>query len=144
MRYVSAGVPMDRQQTWRQIAVIMGHQQLRGYSILAIDERATGAFLGRSVPWFPLGWPMLEVGWVVDPRRHGEGFATEAGRASLEWCFQQPGVEQVCSVIHPENVASARVAVKLGGTLERSIQDGSFSTPVDLWVYRGPPPAIGQ
>jgi len=144
MRYVGAGTPLSRQQSWRQIAVVMGHQQMRGYSILAIEERATGAFLGRSGPWFPLGWPMLEVGWVVDPRRQGEGIATEAGRASLEWCFHQPGVEQVCSLIHPENASSARVAVKLGGKLERTIDDGSFSTTVDLWIYRGPPPALSD
>ena len=139
MRYVGSGTPMSREQSWRQIAVVMGHQQMRGYSILAIEERATGAFLGRSGPWFPLGWPMLEVGWIVDPRRQGEGIATEAGRASLDWCFQQPGVEQVCSLIHPENTASARVAAKLGGKLERSIDDGTYSTAVDLWVYRHPP-----
>jgi len=144
MRYVGAGRPMTRQQSWRQIALVMGHQQMRGYSILAIEERASGAFLGRSGPWFPLGWPMLEVGWLVDPRRQGEGIATEAGRASLEWCFRQPGVEQVCSLIHPENAPSARVAAKLGGKLERTIDDGSFSTAVDLWVYRRPAPAIGQ
>jgi RimJ/RimL family protein N-acetyltransferase len=142
MRYIGAGAPLNRDQSWRQIAVMMGHAQMRGYSILAIEERATGAFLGRSGPWFPLGWPMLEVGWVVDPRRQGEGIATEAGRASLDWCFQQHGVEQVCSLIHPDNASSARVAAKLDGKLERRIDDGSFSTAVDLWIYRRPALAI--
>lgn len=135
-RYLGNGKPLSRADTWRQIAVFLGHLEMRGYSALAIEDRATGAFLGRSGPWFPLGWPMLEVGWVVDPPRQGEGIATEAGRASLDWCFETLGVGEVCSLIAPENGASARVAAKLGGRLERRIDDDVFGRPVDLWIHR--------
>ncbi len=134
-RYLGTGKPSDRADTWRQIAVIIGHMQLRGYSMLAIEERATGAFLGRSGPWFPEGWPMIEVGWVVDPRRQGEGIATEAGRASLDWSFANLDVDQVCSLIRPGNAASVRVAEKLGATLDRGI-DELHGLPADVWLHR--------
>lgn len=134
MRYLGSGKTMDRAQTWRQIAVYIGHMEIRGYSILAIEDRATGALVGRSGPWFPEGWPMLEVGWVVDPRRQRQGIATEAGRASLDWCFDQLGVEAVCSIIHPDNHASARVAAKLGAKIERRIT--IYEQEADLWIHR--------
>lgn len=136
-RYLGSGKPLDRAETWRQIALFIGHGEIRGYSILAIEDRATGAFLGRSGPWFPEGWPMLEVGWAVDPRRQRQGIATEAGRASLDWCFAQLGVEAVCSIIAAGNVASARVAEKLGGRIEGRVT--TFGRGADLWIHRRRP-----
>jgi RimJ/RimL family protein N-acetyltransferase len=136
MRYLGFGKPLDRAETWRQIALFIGHMQLRGYSALAIEERATGEFLGRSGPWFPEGWPMLEVGWVVDPRRQNQGVATEAGRASLEWCFGNLSVDRVCSIIHPDNAASRRVAEKLGGKIERRIT--LMGQEADFWIHNRP------
>ncbi len=129
--------PMSRADTWRQIAIFMGHQQMRGYSMLAIEDRATGELLGRSGPWFPEGWPMVEVGWMVDPTRQGQGIATEAGQASLDWCFGTLGATEVCSLIRPHNLASARVAAKLGGIIERQL-DNFYGATADVWVHRPP------
>ena len=138
MRYLGTGKTLDRAGSWRQIALFIGHMQLRGFSLLAIEDVATGEFLGRSGPWFPEGWPMLEVGWVVDPRRQNRGIATEAGRASLEWCFANLGVDRVCSIIHPANVASARVAEKLGAKIECRIT--LMGQEADLWIHHRPDP----
>jgi RimJ/RimL family protein N-acetyltransferase len=138
VRFLGVGKPLGRSETWRQIALIIGHMELRGYSSLAIEDRASGMFLGRSGPWFPYGWPMIEVGWIVDPRWQHKGIATEAGRASLDWCFARLGVDEVCSVIHPDNTPSARVAAKLGARLDRRIEGEAFPGPVDLWIHRRP------
>ena len=78
---------------------------------------------------------MLEVGWVVDPLRRGEGIATEAGRASIDWCFAQLGASEVCSIIRAENIPSARVAARLGAKIERVLPE-FFGAPADLWVHR--------
>lgn len=136
MRYLGLGKRLNRAETWRQIAMFIGHMEIRGYSILAIEDRATSALVGRSGPFFPEGWPMLEVGWIVDPKRQRQGIATEAGRASLDWCFANLGVERVCSLIHPDNAASARVAEKLGAQIERRITVAGQEA--DLWIHRRP------
>jgi RimJ/RimL family protein N-acetyltransferase len=136
-RFLNYGKPFSRGDVWRQIAMSLGHLELRGYTILAIEERATGKVLGRSGPWFPVGWPMLEVGWVVHSNRRGEGIAAEAGRASIDWCFDNLGVDEVCSIIRAENLPSARVAAKLGARLERQIDD-FFGDRADLWIHRRP------
>jgi RimJ/RimL family protein N-acetyltransferase len=136
MRYLGSGKCLDRAETWRQIAMFLGHMEIRGYSILAIEDRRSGIFIGRSGPFYPEGWPMLEVGWVVDPDWQRQGLATEAGRASLDWCFANLSVDVVCSLIQPENVASARVAEKLGAHLERRINVAGQDA--DLWIHNRP------
>jgi RimJ/RimL family protein N-acetyltransferase len=137
MRFIGDGKTLDRAATWRQIALFLGHQQLRGYSTLAIEDRASGEFLGECGPWYPEGWPMLEVGWLVAPQRQGQGVATEAGRAVLDWCFEHLPTEPICSLIRPDNQSSARVAQKLGAHLERSLDD-YFGGPTDMWMHRRP------
>ncbi|REK09031.1 MAG: N-acetyltransferase [Planctomycetota bacterium] len=136
MRHLGDGQTLTHGQTWRQIAVFLGHDVMRGHSMWAIEDRESGAFLGRSGPWFPEGWPMLEVGWVVDPGRWGEGIATEAGRAALDWCFAHMNVDRICSLIAPDNAASARVAMKLGAQLER--REEVTGIPADIWIHRRP------
>ncbi|MEX0678351.1 MAG: GNAT family N-acetyltransferase [Pirellulales bacterium] len=136
MRFLGSGKPLSRAETWRQVALFVGHMEIRGYSVLAIEDRATGAFLGRSGPWFPEGWPIVEVGWVVDPSRQRQGIATEAGRASLDWCFANLGVDRVCSIIDSGNAASARVAEKLGARIEGRVT--TFGHEADLWIHRRP------
>jgi len=135
MRFLGNGNPINRADSWRQIAVALGHQVIRGYSMWAIEDRATGAFLGRSGPWFPEGWPMLEVGWLVDPTRQNQGIATEAGRAAVDWCFANLNVDRLRRLIRPDTYASARVASKLGAAIEDRLPD-FLGGPTDMWVHR--------
>jgi RimJ/RimL family protein N-acetyltransferase len=62
MRFLESGVPLDRAAAFRSMATHLGHWQLRGYGQWALEERATGAFVGRAGLWQPEGWPGLEVG----------------------------------------------------------------------------------
>jgi RimJ/RimL family protein N-acetyltransferase len=92
----------------------------RGYGLMAIVERATGRFLGRSGLKY---WPQFdetEVGWVLRPDAWGRGFATEAGRACVEWGFSDLGLPYLTAMILPDNHPSIRVAERLGmGPLRR-------------------------
>ena len=78
---------------------------------------------------------MIEVGWMVDPARQGQGIATEAGRASLDWAFANLPVDEICSLIRADNAASVRVAEKLGAQLDRRI-DNLLGQPADLRLHR--------
>lgn len=89
----------------------------------AVLDKATGALLGwagLSVPDFlPEILPAIEVGWRFDPAVWGQGLATEAGAAGLEYGFATLGLDEIVSVCEPANVASERVMGKLGMRLER-------------------------
>ncbi len=120
MRFM--GGPRDRATAWSDMTRILGHWVLRGYGMWALEERHGGALIGRVGLWNPEGWPGLEVGWLVARSRWGQGFATEAARASLKYAFDVVSADHVISLINPENTASIRVAEKLGGRLERRIE----------------------
>ncbi len=108
--------PMDRQTAWRAMATFIGHWALRGHGMFVIEERATGAFLGRAGPWAPEGWVGFEIGWALTPAAWGFGYATEAARAAGDWAFAAFDLPEVVSLIHVDNVRSQAVARRLGET----------------------------
>lgn len=120
MRFIGEFKPLDRMGTWRMMATHLGHWQLRGYGMWAVEEKSSGRLIGRVGLWKPEGWPELEVGWMLHRAYWGRGFASEAGQASIDAAFRVLGVDHLISIIHPENAASIRVAERLGETLERT------------------------
>ena len=132
--YVPDGFGLD--QAWGQMAMWRGQFALRGTGQWAVVERATGRMIGRAGTHRPErdDWPGIEIGWVLDPDRWGNGFATEAGRASVQWAFAHHDVDALFSVILPENAPSAAVAERLGFSLaETRIVSHFPQAPHDIW-----------
>ncbi len=131
-------LPSDftREQAWLQMAAWRGQFSLRGTGQWAIEEKATGRMIGRAGTHRPerSDWPGIEIGWVLDPARWGNGFATEAGRAAVDQAFECHDVDEVFSVILPENEASAAVARRLGFTIaDRRVLSHFPRAPHDIW-----------
>ncbi len=122
MRYINDGKTLSREETWRDMAAILGHWQLRGYGLWAAEDRATHKLIGRIGHWNPEGWPGFELGWMLGRRFWGHGFATEGGRSALQHAFSALNVSHVISLIHPDNARSIRVAQKLGERLEGTVE----------------------
>jgi RimJ/RimL family protein N-acetyltransferase len=64
-----------------------------------------------------------ELAWVLAPLVQGQGFATEAARAALEWLRSQ-GCAHFIAHVHPEHDASMRVAQRLGFHVTATMHDG--------------------
>ena len=122
MRYLGEGRPLGRWEAWRQMAMILGHWQLRGYGFWAVEERSTGALIGRIGLFNPEGWPGFELGWVLAKAFWGRGYATEGARRVLDHAFADMGHDRVISLIYPGNTASIRVAEQIGETLQGRTQ----------------------
>jgi RimJ/RimL family protein N-acetyltransferase len=119
MRYLGAtGQPLTRREAWQQMAMFLGHWQLRGYGLWAVEERASGTFVGRIGLYNPEGWTGLECMWTLARGAWGKGYATEGALRALEYAFTELNHARVISQIRPENTASIRVAERLGETLE--------------------------
>lgn len=105
-----------RYDTWAGLAMWRGQWALRGTGHWALEEKAGGTFVGRAGTHRPPrpDWPGLEIGWCLHPDHWGAGYATEAGRVSIEWAFETLEVDEVVSVILEENTRSAAVAERLG------------------------------
>jgi RimJ/RimL family protein N-acetyltransferase len=117
-RWVGDPDGLSREDAWRRLAYFVGHWALRGCGQWALVERETGKLVGRAGLLYPEAWPGLEVGWLVARDHWGRGYAPEAGRASIEWARSELGADHVISLIEDDNHRSARVAEKLGMTLE--------------------------
>lgn len=116
-RYLLRGT-FDRAQSWRVLAFLVGHWQLRGYGMWVVAERATGTFVGTIGFSDPEGWPGCELAWTLARRFWGRGYATEGARAALAYAFSVLNKDHIISLIQPENRASIRVAERLGESLE--------------------------
>ena len=68
-----------------------------------------------SVPNFlPEVLPAVEVGWRLGREYRGLGYATEAGRAWVDYGFSERGLEEIISIYEPENESSGAVMKRLG------------------------------
>lgn len=119
MRFIG-GKGLSREETWHRLLRGAGHWSLLGYGLFCVFETSSGRFIGETGlmrAHRDLGErfdPFPEAAWVFETAFHGKGYASEAVRAAHDWFSRQrPGTKTVC-IIAPENVASLRVADKLG------------------------------
>ena len=129
VRYLEGRV-LSRDEAWRNLALVVGHWELRGFGLWAVEERESGEMVGRIGHWQPEGWPGFEIGWLLARSRWGLGYATEGARAALADAFVRLGRDSVISVIHPDNAASIRVAGRIGERFERRATVRGFDVEI--------------
>jgi len=72
-------------------------------------------FVGLAIPRYEAHFtPCVEVGWRLERRAWGFGFATEAARASLHFGFETLKLDQIVSTTAVSNIRSQRVMQRLG------------------------------
>ena len=137
MRYYPAPFDRDGARDWidRQLE----RYERDGFGLLAIEDRATGQTIGDCGPTVQEadGEVYVELGWHVLASRQGNGIATEAGAACRDAAFATLDARFLISLIRPENVASRRVAEKLGFEVWR----GTIRAGWGHLIYRLDPPA---
>ncbi len=129
------GQTMDRAGSWRQMALMVGHQQIHGYSFYSVIEKASGEWVGRIGHWAPEGWPEPEIGWAVHPAHTRKGFAKEAGAACIEYAFDVLGWTRVIHVIAEDNIASIKTAESIGSLRLYHIDNLPPFGEVNCWAY---------
>ena len=125
------GRPFPREEVWTRLLRYVGHWALLGFGYWVVEDRATGGFVGEvgfANYQRELDSPLRdkpEIGWVLASQSHGKGCATEAARAAILWGEEHFGASPTTCIIHPENLASIRVAKKCGyRELQRSTYRG--------------------
>ncbi|HET8561471.1 MAG TPA: GNAT family protein [Marmoricola sp.] len=90
-----------------------------------------------------------ELGWVLDPALSGRGYATEAVAALIRVCFEDLGLRRVTANCFADNLASRRLAGRVGMRLEahtvreslhrsgRWLDGLGFALLADEWRARG-------
>jgi RimJ/RimL family protein N-acetyltransferase len=75
-----------------------------------------------------------EIGWALVRAHWGRGYATEAARAVRDWARAERGYDRLISLIDPANVASQRVAERLGARPTETVQLFDSGDAV-VWVH---------
>lgn len=126
--------PRSREEAKEELEWHMhGHPQYPQLGLWATMHKETGRFIGRCglLPWNIDGQAEVEVAYTIARDYWGQGLATEAAQAILKYGFEQLNLTRLICTIEPENIASKKVAEKIGMTFEKESRDklGSF------WVY---------
>jgi RimJ/RimL family protein N-acetyltransferase len=97
---------------------IYEHQEVHGFSLWAVELRATSTFIGftgLAVPRWDLPFtPCVEIGWRLAHDYWGQGYATEAAKAALAFGFDELTLEEIVSFTAISNDRSRRVMQRLG------------------------------
>jgi RimJ/RimL family protein N-acetyltransferase len=110
----NTGSVQDRRESWNQLLSTAGHWSIMGWGALCAIEKSTGDFVGRFGPSKPFGWPCIEVGWMLLPAFQGRGYALEGVVAAMDFAFLELREPRVIHTIRPANLASRKLAEKLG------------------------------
>ena len=138
LRYWDSPPWTDRSRAARFIAACRQMADDGTGARLAIDRASDGAFVGwcALTRWNP-DYRSASLGYCLNDTAWGNGYATEAAQALLQWGLDTLDLNRVQAETDTRNLASARVLEKLGflreGTLrEDCVVNGDVS---DSWVY---------
>ena len=125
---------LDRAGSAELLGKLMAHQAEHGFTFWCLERRKDGAvigFTGLARVGFDAPFvPAVETGWRLVRPYWGQGYALEAARRSLQFAFEQLGLDEVVAFTVPGNVRSWGVMERLG--MRRN--------PADDFEHPGLPP----
>lgn len=110
--------PIDRLTAWRIFCTHAGLWLIHGAGWWSVEDRRTGQLVGSVGAFFREEASPMELGWNTYGAFAGQGFATEAATAVLQYVFETRGEPKVHALIDPGNAASLGVAQRLGMVYE--------------------------
>src|SRR5262245_3993919 len=107
---------------------IVHHYEKYGVGLWATVLKENNRFIGRCGLMRKQieGVEEVEIAYLLDREYWGKGLATEAAEAIIKHGSAKYGFRRIVAVIHPQNVASIRVAEKIGMKYERDVLYGAI------------------
>lgn len=108
----------DRAQTLALIQRMQKQFADHGYCYFAaelLDTKELIGFIGLCYQTYEAPFtPCTDIGWRLDPRFWGHGYATEGAEACLDYAFGELGLERVVAVAASVNIPSLAVMKRIG------------------------------
>jgi RimJ/RimL family protein N-acetyltransferase len=118
--------PRTYEETREELEGFMnGHPRYPELGLWATIYKETGQFIGRCglIPWTIDEQNEVEIAFAIAKAFWGKGLATEVAQALLQYGFEHLHLSRLICVIEPENLASVRVATKIGMSFEKNGED---------------------
>jgi ribosomal-protein-alanine N-acetyltransferase len=115
---------------------INGHPKYPELGLWATIHKETGKFIGRCglLPWTIENQFDIEVAYTLAQEYWGQGLATEAAQAILNYGFEKLNLSKLICLIDPENIGSQKVAENIGMTFEKKV-DGYEGDNIPFYIY---------
>lgn len=127
----SLGGPISRERSDATADRAETSLETNGLGFWAVEVPGVAPFVGMAglcIPAFEAPFmPAVEAGWRLGSAYWGRGYASEAGRASLEFAFDVLGLEEVVAFTAAGNVRSRRVMERIGMSRDTA---GDFDHPL--------------
>jgi len=134
MRWIDDGSVRDLDHTAEDIERWEEEWDEEGFGLFAVELLASGeliGFTGLSVPEFlPEVMPAVAISWRIGSQFWGQGYASEAAHATLEFALQDRGLDRVISINRVGDNASENVIRKLGMAPERETAHPVYGYPL--------------
>ncbi|MCS6318349.1 MAG: GNAT family N-acetyltransferase [Nitrospira sp.] len=134
MRYFPA--PWSREQSDAFAQRVMRLIDERGWGFWAVEERASGRFVGFVVLHVPSDQlpfsPFVEVGWRLAKSHWGLGYATEAVQSAIAFGFQQLHLVELVAFTAITNLKSRAVMERLGMRLDSEFDHPQVAVESEL------------
>jgi len=124
-RYIP-DAPRDYEEAREELEWHMnGHPKYPELGLWATIHKETNKFIGRCglLPWTIDGQNEVEVAYLINKSYWGQGLGTEAAQAILDYGFEKLNLSRLICLIDEENLASIKVAEKIGMNFEREGRD---------------------
>jgi RimJ/RimL family protein N-acetyltransferase len=120
-RFVGGSDLQDPANAFRSLGWLIGHWHLRGYGLWVVVDKSSNALVGRVGPYYPVGWPALEIAWTIARPWWGQGLAAEAAKAARSCVIEHLQPRHLVSLVALDNERSAALALRLGCSGEQRI-----------------------
>ena len=112
------GSTLTSEQNDAMIDRVLAHIAEHGFGFWAVERKADGVIAGMAgllamSADMPPG-PAVEVGWRLSPATWGQGYASEAARAAVEWAFAELKPPEVVAITAHSNLKSQAVMRRIG------------------------------
>jgi RimJ/RimL family protein N-acetyltransferase len=135
-RYFPEGV-LSLEETKEELEWFLnGHPEHPELGLWGTVHKDTGKFIGRCglLPWEIDGILEVEIAYLINKDFWHQGLATEAAKGIMKYGFEKLNLPRLICLIDPENVASQRVAQKIGMVLEKEV-DGIDGDDFPTRIY---------
>lgn len=138
MRYIGDGKVFDTPGAMRArlTEVLQRNERWKGQmGSWPFREKETGTLVGAVLLKPIPDHEEIEVGWHLARQAWGNGYATEAGRAAIDYGFNTLLLEEIWAVVDLENERSKNVCRRLGMT-HLGQTDRYYGRTLELFVIR--------
>ncbi|GAA4885539.1 GNAT family N-acetyltransferase [Ferrimonas pelagia] len=130
------GVVQNRADALKVIRTVwLAEYQRHGFARYALIHKGDDRVIGFCGVKFETELDEIDIGYRMLPQYWGQGLATEAVQATLDYARAQLGIERIVGEVAVQNIASQRVLQKCGMKLVKRYQRGE---ELLLFVYDEP------